>query len=335
LANGSPFRVEPSLLAIHITCYSCLSMAVQFSGKVLKKTGYTPVFSTPSTPEILKGYLGYLSGEHVVLAHAMSEIPPSLLFEGDEVEDLERKTRVDALRKRVQEAYKYANGDTADGKWSFLVQLLRMPGIKGRARWIGSTIETKQAVSNDGWINAETEGEWFEWERRWKEEELLKRKVESWQQKVDPLSIDTNSPSDELDGTKVDRTRVSSKGKTKAGGPVEGVTDGLEIESAISKSSVKAPAPKAAASLGFPVVKRSSFATVGKPKPARDVSKNVGSSDSQSSPMVHNNGVEQRLEPREALDSSSSPADRPPRRGIADVSEQVSLIRPPSLYDIE
>jgi hypothetical protein len=310
-------------------------MAAQRSENVLNKTVYTPVFNTPSTPEKLKGYLGHLSREHVVLAHIMTKIPPSIcgpLAEGNEVEDLERKARIDALCKRVQEAYKHAKGDAADGKWGHLVRLLRMPSIKGRARWIGSTIEAKHAVSNDGWINAGTEAEWFEWERKWKEEERLKQKVESWQQKVDPLSIEplaTNSPSDESYETRVNRTHGSSKGKAKAVGPTNAVTDetdGLEIEPAISKSIVNAPAPKAVAALGFPVVKRSSLATMGKPKPAQDVRKNAGPSNTKSLPVVRNNAAEQRLEPGEAPEGSSSSVDRPPRRGIADISEQVSII---------
>lgn len=310
-------------------------MAAQHSENVLNKTVYTPVFNTPSTPEKLKGYLGHLSREHVVLAHIMTKIPPSTcepLAEGNEVEDLERKARIDTLCKRVQEAYKYAKGDAADGKWGHLVRLLRMPGIKGRARWIGSTIDAKQAVSNEGWINARTEGEWFEWERKWKEEERLKQKVESWQQKVDPLSIEppaTNSPSDESYETKVNRTHGSSKGKAKALGPTNAVndeTDGLAIEPAITKSIVKAPAPKATTALGFPVVKRSSLATMGKPKPAQNVRKNAGPSNSKSLPVVHNNAAERRLGLEEAPESSSSPIDPPPPRGIADISEQVSIM---------
>lgn len=296
-------------------------MDVQFSGKALSKTVYTPVFNTPSTPQILKGYLGNLFKEHVVLAHPSLYEP---LAEINEAEDSESKTRVDSLRKRVQEAYKYANGDIADGKWGLLVRLLRMPSIRGRARWLGSTIEAEKAVSSQGWINARSEGEWFEWERKWKEEQQLKKKVKSWQQRVNLVSIehvDADLPSEESDGTKVNR---SSKGKAKATGPTNAVTERsnvFEIES--TSLSVNASASKAAAKLGFPVVKRSSLATMGKPKPTRDITKNSGLSNSQSSPIVHNNNVaEQRSDPPEI---SSSPIFRPPRRGIADISEEVRV----------
>ncbi|KAF8228971.1 hypothetical protein L208DRAFT_1459984 [Tricholoma matsutake] len=302
-------------------------MDVQFSGKALSKTVYTPVFNTPSTPQILKGYLGNLFKEHVVLAHPSLYEP---LAEINEAEDSESKTRVDSLRKRVQEAYKYANGDIADGKWGLLVRLLRMPSIRGRARWLGSTIEAEKAVSSQGWINARSEGEWFEWERKWKEEQQLKKKVKSWQQRVNLVSIehvDADLPSEESDGTKVNR---SSKGKAKATGPTNAVTERsnvFEIES--TSLSVNASASKAAAKLGFPVVKRSSLATMGKPKPTRDITKNSGLSNSQSSPIVHNNNVaEQRSDPPEI---SSSPIFRPPRRGIADISEESFL--PPSFQD--
>ena len=307
---------------------SCLSMDVHLQENALNKTVYTPVFHTPSTPENLKGYLGRLSRQHVVLAHIMKDIPPSqcgLLADGNEPEDPVRKARVDALCKRVQEAYKHAKGDVADGKWVHLVRLLQLPSIKGRSRWIGSTMEAKQTVSNHGWINAQSEAEWFEWERKWKEEVHLKQKVESWQQKVDLLPIESGN-TDESDSTKVNRTRDSNKGKTKRVGASKVATnrtDGLDNEPAISKSSTNAPTTKTAATLGFPVMKRSSLATVAKPKPTHSVTKNARRSDAQSFSIVRHN-VAERLEPREALEDGSSPADGPPRRSIADISEHVS-----------
>ena len=306
-------------------------MDVQFTENTLNKTVYTPVFTTPSTPEKLKGYLGHLSRQHVVLAHIMNEISPlqcGPLAEGSDAEDPERKARVDALRKRVREAYIHASGDVADGKWAHLVRLLKMPSIKGRARWIGSTMEAKLAVSSTGWINAESEAEWFEWERRWKEEEYLKRKVESWQQKVDPLSVEPGD--DESDSTKVDRTRHSSKGKAKAIGPSKVTanrTDGVDKESALSKPSFNTPVTKTAATLGFPVVKRPNLATAAKPKPSHAVPTNAAPSDSRSFPVVRHNLAE-RLEPRDVPEAASSPIDEPQRRSIADISEQVNF-RPP------
>jgi hypothetical protein len=225
------------------------------TSKVSAKTVYTPVFDTPHTPATLKGYLGNLSKEHVILAHTMTKMPPSLCGSLAEEEDPERKARVEALCKRVQEAYKHANGDPADGKWGLLAQILRMPGVKGRARWIGSTIEAKKAVSNHGWINAQSESEWCEWERGWRQEEHSRAKVESWKQKM-PFEHVANSSLDGSDGT----SAIQPASKVKAAD----VADRSGLLGA-QKSDPSVRAPKAVAALGFPVVKRSSLATMGKP----------------------------------------------------------------------
>jgi hypothetical protein len=296
-------------------------MTSQLCTNISTKTVYTPVFNTPHTPETLKGYLGNLSKEHVVLAHTMTKMPPSLcesLAEEDEVEDLERKARVEALCKRVQEAYEHANGDPADGKWGLLAQLLRMPSVKGRARWIGSTVEGRNAVSNNGWINARSEGEWFEWEHGWRQEEHSREKVESWQQKM-PIEHVANE-SDESDETRANRPTSSRASEAKAADVVAD-RNGVAIRPGAPKPDASVRAPKAVATLRFPVVKRSSLATMGKPRPARDAARNF---EPSSSSIVHRNGVEQRAEQREAPENLSNPVDRPQQRGIADISEQVS-----------
>ena len=294
--------------------------------KPRSKTAYTPVFNTPSTPESLKGYLGNLSRDHLILAHAMSEIPESIcrsLSEDNEVETPESRARVDALRKRVEQAYQYAKGDTADGKWSLLVQLLRMPSIKGRARWIGTTTEAKLAVSNQGWINAQSETEWFEWEHMWKDEESLKQKVQIWQQKVDtlPIELDIHSQVDELNGHRVSKTSESQEKMAVGTGALSDVAGIFETEPARPNTNVAAKP----ATLGFPVIKRSSLATVGKPKPSHDVMNSSGSGpiNPNPSPVLRNGSSQQISKLREVAGASSSPVEGPPLQSIADISEQV------------
>lgn len=160
------------------------------------KTLYTPVFFSSSQPrgsnkpttKVPSAYLNSLSRTHIALAQIVQEEPSSR--PGSPVEDADgsypdssTQERVKALRARVQEAWAMTDGNPADGKWTVLTQLLRIGVTSGKAgRWAGTRADLKVPDAPDGgWINAATEAEWVEWEKR----VGLQNKVENWKMRLE------------------------------------------------------------------------------------------------------------------------------------------------------
>ncbi|KAG6878811.1 hypothetical protein C0992_007524 [Termitomyces sp. T32_za158] len=270
------------------------------------KTLYTPIFySTPSSSlsgsevyakPVPKAYLERMSKQHIALATKVQEVPSSRpVSPGSE----ERSTaRVDALRQRVQEAYKYANGDPADGKWSAVVQLLRL-NVTRRRRWLDTTTRGKMAESSCGWINAETEEEWEEWEAKWAEEDRVNKKVQNWQRDIEAAPVESAS--------------------------IVSLSQQKEIQRVPTEQNVLTKDKRATSSLGFPVVKRSSLNVVGKPKGYMKASANNVPATPSSlgiQPIPH-------VPVETPFDSSGSKQQRP----IQDLSESSFL--PPSFSQID
>ena len=88
-----------------------------------------------------------------------------------------------ALRARVKEVWAKAEGNPADGKWMALTHLLRIGVTSGKAgRWAGTRTDLKSPAAPDGgWINAATEAEWAEWEKKVN----VKDKVENWKMRLE------------------------------------------------------------------------------------------------------------------------------------------------------
>ena len=279
-----------------------------------KATPYTPVFyttprssvsATESRTDVLDKYLDCLSRKHIALAQIVQEMPSSRcgspIGEEDQYEDLGSKARVDALVQRVRQAFQNANGEPADGKWAIILQLLQLTSTKGRSRWVGTTLEGKKAESSIGWVNADTEEEWTEWETTWNNARLLQQKVESWQQKVefDPAAAGESPEFSDLPQEHQTQTQ-------KEPAQVRRVETAPVVAVREQKSSA----------LNFPVVKRSSLTTIGKPAKATPVSKlpaipspRLGSDAQSSSPNI--------------LTASSSAPGKVLPQEIADVSETV------------
>jgi len=282
------------------------------------KSLYTPVFYTTPRPsvstagtttDVPERYLDCLSRKHIALAQIVQEVPPSRSGSptGEEAEDkdLESKARVNALAQRVRQAFQNAKGEPADGKWAIIVQLLQLTSTKGRSRWVGTTLEGKKAESSIGWVNAATEEEWTEWESTWKNARLLQKKVESWQKKVefDPTAAGESPEFSDLQ-------EAPQEHQTQTQGEP---TQVKRIEAA----PVVAVREQKFSTLNFPVVKRSSLTTIGKPAKATPVSK----LPTISSP--HLGGGAQFSNPN-ILTASSSAPEKVLRREIADVSETVN-----------
>ncbi|KAF8802985.1 hypothetical protein BYT27DRAFT_7260554 [Phlegmacium glaucopus] len=170
--------------------------------KTNTKTLYTPVFFSSSSEQPPRGsrstnsanlkvpsaYLNALSRTHIALAQIVQEVPSSRPGSPTEdadgsYPDLSTKERISALRARVKEAWTMAEGNPADGKWTLLTHLLRMSVTSGKAgRWAGTRADLKAPDAPEGgWINAVTEAEWAEWEKR----VGLKDKVENWRVRLE------------------------------------------------------------------------------------------------------------------------------------------------------
>lgn len=210
------------------------------------KTLHTPVFFPGSNPASslnslatssvtsasTTAYLDALSRTHVALAQIVPEVPDSR--EGSPIDS----ERVEDLKEQVLQAYDLAGGDPADSKWSAISRLLTLTCTKGRARWIGTRNDIKprdHSMSGDDdeeeFFLADTEEQWFEWERKREKKregkEKLIKKVETWKRGV-------NSP---------------------------------KAESSKAKSPKRSTSGTTTATLTFPVVKRSSLNLSRPPKP--------------------------------------------------------------------
>ncbi|KAF8061814.1 hypothetical protein FPV67DRAFT_1452682 [Lyophyllum atratum] len=272
--------------------------------------------STPPA-DVAQAYFDSLARKQIALSQLVEEVPSSRcgspFQDGDGSEQSRSKLRVDALRIKVQEAFKYANGDPADGKWSLVVQLLQLNTTR-RRRWLGSTTAGEKAESSSGWINARSQKEWEEWEAKWTQEMLLKRKVQSWQEKVDKHLVVASVPIVSI-SQDVDPAKGTAEKKLPSQGEVANVKRTATLQS-VSKSS---------STLSFPVVKRSSITVIGKPKP----SGNPSASDSIAGPSKLQPGSSSRgARGPDAPIDSDSPATKPQRPIIEDISETSFL--PPS-----
>ena len=83
----------------------------------------------------------------------------------------------------MQEAWAKTEGNPADGKWMALTHLFRIGVTSGKTgRWAGTRTDLKTPDAPDGsWINATTEVEWAEWEKRVN----VKDKVENWKMRLE------------------------------------------------------------------------------------------------------------------------------------------------------
>lgn len=236
------------------------------------KSLYTPVFygnapsssastSMSSTVKTPSAYLDQLSRTHIALAHVVKEVPGSPASEQTD------EARIERLRGLAQQAFESANGNPADGKWGQVVNVLKMGVTRGRYLFAGARADGEKA-DGSGLINARTEAEWVEWEKKRNDEVRLNQKVQWWQQTFEPhlptpnAIVSSPSPGSVSVNKAVD-TEVKARGNQET----------------TSKVTVRVTAaeehPKEQSSLGFPVVKRASKTLVGKPKGVRKVTPDV------------------------------------------------------------
>ncbi|KAJ7494616.1 hypothetical protein B0H11DRAFT_2276812 [Mycena galericulata] len=169
------------------------------SKNAASKTLYTArFFEAPSSSDSTRpssskpqpsAYLNRLSETHIALNH-MEEVPDSRSNTPEQA-DLDR---VEALRAEVAKAFNDAKGNPASGKWGILANLLQTGTSKGKYRYINTRTDVAPPEPGpDGWILAETEEEWFAWERR-RKAELLKVK----KKKEEELALEAQRREEEM-----------------------------------------------------------------------------------------------------------------------------------------
>ena len=228
-------------------------------------------------------YIKELSRRYSVLSKLVLEERSPHLRSSPEADE----ARTQWLREQVQEAWVKADGNPADGKWGFVTQLLRMGVTSGRnGRWIGARTDIKspdKPETGSGWLNASSESEWNEWERKFNQEQLLKDKVENWKRTLELHR-------DEAESARQAPTAVVAESSTSHGVDM-GNRQAKEKELASRKPNDVSAKPATAVTLdplrnaalfGFGVVKRSSQISVLKEK-ATSSGKQKDAGPSQSS----------------------------------------------------
>ncbi|KAJ7170575.1 hypothetical protein C8R43DRAFT_979895 [Mycena crocata] len=198
-----------------------------------------------SKPQQPSNHMEKLFHTHVAL-NQMEEVPDSRPNTPHKV-DVER---VERLKKQVVEAFAAANGNPSSGKWGIITNLLQTGTAQAKYRYLETdTNAVPPTPGPEGWILAETEEEWFEWERKRNEaklvtrdrqrteEQLLKEKVETWKRDVhsDPLDV---IPLPSLDDPNGEPTSIGNRAQLTKIAPLGDVKPLSKVGSA-SKSRAR------------------------------------------------------------------------------------------------
>lgn len=162
----------------------------------------------------------------------------------------ERQAAIEELKEKVEEAYEYAEGDPADGKWVHLTELLRLPCTKPRYwRWGRERLEEGE---NDD-VDPHYMPEYIPKPMPGLLDPDVAQKIAVWQANVDPDASLENPHIEESSQSSVPRQIPQNE----RAGPVRSKR----------KKSLDTPG------LGFPVIKQSSLNSIsgknGKPGPKK------------------------------------------------------------------
>ncbi|EFI28505.1 hypothetical protein CC1G_14037 [Coprinopsis cinerea okayama7 len=190
--------------------------------------------------------------------------------------------RIRNLRKKIVAALEDCNYDSSNGKWAILPSLVKIGVISGGARWVGARGDdpkgTTSIYDNVEWCNAETEEEWFQWERKFENEMKLRSRVERWKQgivagapedeegevAVAEESMEQSSPQDvsveahDQASTKTKDVPAQKKGKAPAT---------VASKRVVNRKSLIDDPLKSSSPLGFAMGKRSAAARLAASKP--------------------------------------------------------------------
>ncbi|KAH9483492.1 hypothetical protein JR316_0002960 [Psilocybe cubensis] len=227
-----------------------------------KDVGFIPVVfpldrNMPFSPSIKAGsssrkgssslsYMERLQQKHNAMARIARDQPRSLSL-SDQNTEVDNE-RVLLLSKKVREAWLNTDANSADGKYTFLAQLLRLnstSGLDGRWSAVRTDLPPAEQLPGARWINAKTEVEWKEWEKRYETERRIKEKVEKWKK-----TVETPSTQPSFQDSLVSNSASARKGSKAASASI---------------LSVPADPLKNSTPFGFSVVKRVQKSAVGKP----------------------------------------------------------------------
>jgi hypothetical protein len=195
-------------------------------------------------------YLKQIRREHLARA-SMEEVGSQL----PDATDSKSIAKVAQLTERAKCAYSEANGNSADGRWIFLSDLLRLHCTRGGRHWIGTNTSVEApTIPEHLCILPEKSNEWRQLERKRKEEEDVKSRVQRWitTAEFDPLTPETTIVPESIVNEQIPFTQASLSVSQR---PIQ--TKQTTLKSAYDQAN---PMNK----FGFPVVKRSHVVRKGK-----------------------------------------------------------------------
>lgn len=205
-------------------------------------------------------YLRRITREHLSRA-SMEEVDSSVVGSPSP----ESKRRVAQLTQRVKRAYSEANGNPANGRWSFISDLLRLSTTRGGRRWldVNTTAEVPE-IPDHLCIIPKTSEEWHELERKWKEEEEVKSKVQRWitTAEFEPLTPEATVVREPAEGEELPPIEFNEKDSGDS-------TRKLTTQATLKGISTLNDPLFGGSKLGFSVVKRSNTIASGKPVPPK------------------------------------------------------------------
>ncbi len=255
------------------------------------KSLYTAVFydnvpessASSSTAEVgpCSSYLKRITREHLARA-SMEEVESSTTSSPTQ----ESKERVAQLTERVKRAYSEANGNPADGRWSFISGLLQLGATRGGQRWLGvNTAAEAPEIPNHLSVIPKTNEEWHELERKWKEEENVKNKVQRWivTAEFEPLTPEATVVREPTEDEGLPSLKLNEKLSND-------ISRKPTAQATLKKISTLNDPLSSGSGLGFSVVKRSNTIANGKPghrKPQPSFSQSQAVSPAQPSHLHH------------------------------------------------
>lgn len=217
-------------------------------------------------------YVAELSKRYKALSQDFKEEPPSPPHGTDGVDE----DRISRLRSRVQDAWVNADGNPADGKWALLANMVRLGSTLGRkGHWAGARTDLELAPKPEGgWLNATSQAEWKEWEKKYRDELKVKDKVENWQKNL--MAV----------GSKA-RTTKPTKATGQRRTPLPGRAQKSAAPTAKHAVGPSVDPLNESNPLGFKVVKRSSQTIAANSKPAAATSKPTRHSKERAAPPAN------------------------------------------------
>ncbi|KAF9228971.1 hypothetical protein BS17DRAFT_772830 [Gyrodon lividus] len=204
--------------------------------------------------------------------------------------------RVKKLREAVRETFDAAGGESANGMWTHVSQMLKMGGLRGRY-WSVYQDNQRPPEEDLQWILPDEEDEWIEWEKKREEIRRLKGKMKASQQ------VSNVTASIAPDSRKPNHANLMEPGRSQDPAPTRAVPAvspatllkakekvrkwqatmapdispdttssspaSMSVGATQSTAKGKALGQQGSRALGFPVIKRAVAPTIGKKSKGR------------------------------------------------------------------